>query len=259
MKQQTLNIEKPIYRIQSDVPKISLIIPALNEEKNLPHVLPRIPSLVDEVLLIDGSSKDRTLRVATELCPHIRIVRQDGKGKGDAIRCGIKHATGDIIVMIDADVSMDPEEIPLFIEPLLNGFEFAKGSRFLSRGGTEDMESYRKFANRFFIFLVNKLFHGKYTDLCYGYNAFWRHAYEKLDILSDGFEIETELNIKALKAGLRVTEVASFEEQRLNGKSNLKSFRDGFRILRTIIRLCIEPTLKNQMSQYGNEKETAAE
>jgi glycosyltransferase involved in cell wall biosynthesis len=238
MKQITKNVPGVLPRYpDTAIPKISVIMPALNEEKNLPHVLPKIPSLVDEVILIDGASTDRTLQVARQLYPDIRIIFQDGKGKGNAIRCGVKHATGDIIVTIDADVSMDPEEIPLFIEPLLNGYDFAKGSRFILQGGTEDMEPYRKLANRLFIFLVNRLFHAKYTDLCYGYNAFRRDAFEKMEISSDGFEIETELNIKALKSGLKVTEVASYEEPRLNGKSNLKSFKDGFRILKTIIEL----------------------
>lgn len=239
MKQLTENAVDYLIRYSDQrIPRISLIIPALNEEKNLPYVLQKIPPVVHEVLLVDGASTDRTQQVARRFYPDIKIIFQEGKGKGDAIKCGIKHSTGDIIVTIDADVSMDPEEIPLFIEPLLNGYDFAKGSRFLSHGGTEDMEMYRKFANRLFIFLVNRLFHGEYTDLCYGYNAFWRHAYQKMDLHSDGFEIETELNIKALKYGLKVAEVASFEEPRLNGKSNLKSFRDGFRIFRTILKLC---------------------
>lgn len=218
-------------------PRITLLIPTKNEDKNLPHVLSRIPSVIDEVLLVDGFSTDRTMEVAKELRPDIRLLTQDGKGKGNAIKCGVTHATGDIVVMIDADASMDPEEIPIFIEPLLNGYDFVKGSRFLPNGGTADMEAHRKFGNRIFTFLVNKLFGSKYTDLCYGYNAFWRDAIQSIEITSDGFEIETELNIKVIKAGLRVTEVPSYEELRLNGESNLRSFQDGMRILRTIFKL----------------------
>ena len=218
-------------------PKITLIIPALNEEKNLPHLLPKIPPIVDEVLLVDGLSTDRTKEVARELRPDIRILSQEGKGKGNALKCGVKNATGDIVVMLDADVSMDPEEIPLFIEPLLNGYHFVKGSRFLPNGGTTDMDSCRMFGNNIFKFLVNRLFGSKYTDLCYGYIAFWRDAFNSMEITSDGFEIETEMNIKALKTGLNVTEVPSYEKPRLNGNSYLRSFRDGWRILRTIFKL----------------------
>jgi glycosyltransferase involved in cell wall biosynthesis len=237
MENKVLTQKRLPRRLETEKPRITLIIPALNEEKNLPHLLPKIPPIVDEVLLVDGRSTDRTLAVARELRPNIRILSQDGRGKGNAIKCGIKHATGDIVVMIDADVSMDPEEIPCFIEPLLNGFDYVKGSRFLTNGGTTDMESYRRFANKVFIFLVNRFFKGKYTDLCYGYNAFWRDTFQAMEITSDGFEIETEMNIKALKAGLKVAEIPSYEEPRLNGVSNLKSFRDGIRILRTIFRL----------------------
>ena len=217
-----------------DYPRITLIILALNEEENLPHVLPRIPSIVDEVLLVDGHSTDNTIALAKELCPRIRIVYQGGKGKGDAIRCGIKSATGDIVVTLDADGSMAPEEIERFVEPLLKGYQFVKGSRFLPGGGTVDMEPYRHLANKAFVFLVNLLYRGRYTDLCYGYNAFWLDAFKDIEISSDGFEIETELNIKALKAKLKVAEVPSQETARLNGKSHLKSFPDGLRILKTI-------------------------
>ena len=226
-----------LKKSRTSFPKISLIVAALNEERNLPHVLPKIPPIVDEVLLVDGYSIDRTKELARELRPDIRLVTQDGKGKGNAVRCGVREATGDIVVMIDADVSMDPEEIPRFIEPLINGYDFVKGSRFLPNGGTADMESHRKLANKAFIFLVNRLFGGKYTDLCYGYNAFWRDSFKKMEIMSDGFEIETELNIKALKCGLSITEVPSYEESRLNGVSYLRCFRDGWRILKTILKL----------------------
>ena len=215
-------------------PRITLIILALNEERNLPHVLPRIPPIVDEVLLVDGHSTDNTIALAKELCPRIRIVFQGGKGKGDAIRCGIKSAIGDIVVTLDADGSMAPEEIERFVEPLLKGYQFVKGSRFLPGGGTYDMELHRRLANKAFILLVNLLYRGRYTDLCYGYNAFWLDALKGVEISSDGFEIETELNVKILKERLKVTEVPSREEARLNGKSRLKAFPVGLRILKTI-------------------------
>ncbi len=217
-------------------PKISVVIPAKNEEKNLPYVLLRIPE-VHEVLLVDGLSTDRTNELAKELCPSIRIVKQDGRGKGNAIRCGVKAAKGDIIVMIDADGSMDPAEIPSFVAPLLKGYDFTKGSRFIKGGGTTDMPLQRKFGNWVFVTLVNLLYRGRYTDLCYGYNAFWKDAYDQLSIVSDGFEIETELNVKALKNNLKVTEVPSFEKPRISGAGNLRAFQDGKRIIKAIFKL----------------------
>jgi len=113
---------------------VGVVIPALNEERNLPHVLPRIPTWVREVILVDGHSTDRTVEVARRLRPRIRIVHQQGRGKGAALRTGFKAAVGDIIVMLDADGSTDPREIPAYIGALLAGADFVKGSRFLQGG-----------------------------------------------------------------------------------------------------------------------------
>ena len=106
-------------------PRISVVIPALNEAQNLPHVLPYIPSIVNEVILVDGHSTDDTIAVAQQLLPTIRIVKQAQKGKGDALKAGFAACTGDIIVMMDADGSTDPNEIPRFVEALMEGNDFA--------------------------------------------------------------------------------------------------------------------------------------
>ena len=217
--------------------RVSAVIPARNEEKNLPLVLNRIPEIVDEIILVDGYSNDRTKDVAKALCPNIRIIDQTGKGKGNALQCGFAAATGDIVVMLDCDGSMDPDEIPSFIAPLTRGYDVTKGSRFLRGAGTSDMPWQRRLGNRIFVLLVNVLFGGKYSDLCYGYMAFRRSAIKILRPESDGFEIETELNVKILKNRLRVMEVPSFEHERASGLSNLHAFRDGRQILRTILSL----------------------
>jgi glycosyltransferase involved in cell wall biosynthesis len=214
---------------------MTVLIPTLNEEKNMPRILSKIPPLITEILIVDGHSRDDTVKVAKEICPQSRIVYQKGKGKGDAIRCGIEAATGDIVILIDADASMDPGEIPRFIEPLLNGYDYTKGSRFLKGGGTSDMPGYRKLADKLFVSLVNLLYRAKYTDLCYGYNAFWRRVFQQITLKTDGFEIETEMNIKVKRAGLKVMEVPSIEEKRFSGDGKLRSFSDGWRILRTIV------------------------
>ena len=215
---------------------VSVIIPALNEADNLPYVLPRIPAWVSEVLLVDGWSTDGTPEVAQELMPDVRIIQQTGRGKGNALRTGFAAATGDIIVMLDADGSMDPREIPAFIGALLAGADMAKGSRFLQGGGTRDMPFYRKWGNGFFVLFVNVLFGGRYSDLCYGYAAFWRSMVPELSIDCDGFEVETLLNVRALRAGWRVSEVPSFEAPRVHGIGRLRTIPDGWRVLKSLLR-----------------------
>jgi glycosyltransferase involved in cell wall biosynthesis len=214
--------------------RVSVVIPALNEAENLPHVLPRIPRWVDEIILVDGHSTDGTADVACKLCPDIRIVQQEGRGKGAALRSGFAAANGDIIVMLDADGSTDPAEIPYFVGALLSGADFAKGSRFLQGGGTADMPFYRKAGNWAFTMMVRVLFGGKYSDLCYGYNAFWKHCLPCLELNGDGFEIETMMNVRALQAGLNVAEVPSFEAKRIYGEGRLRTIPDGWRVLKTI-------------------------
>lgn len=222
---------------QSSGFSVTVVVPAMNEEQNLPHVLPRIPGWVSEVILVDGNSKDDTVAVARSLMPNIRVIGQDRPGKGAALRAGFQAARSDIIVMIDADGSTDPAEIPVYVGALLSGADFVKGSRFLQGGGTRDMEWYRKLGNWGFVQLVKWRFGGNFSDLCYGYAAFWRDVLPLLELDEiDGFEVETSMNIQALRSDLRVAEVASIEHARIHGTSNLRTFPDGWRVLKTIAR-----------------------
>jgi len=136
--------------------------------------------------------------------------------------------------MLNADGSTRPEEIPAFVGALLDGADYAKGSRFLHGAGTSDMSVLRQVGNFLFVLLVRLFFGGRYTDLCYGYNAFWRHSLAAVMPDCDGFEVETLMNIRALKHGLIVTEVSSFEEERIHGEGHLSTFKDGWRVLKTI-------------------------
>src|ERR1700690_2352080 len=215
---------------------ISVVIPALDEAANLPHVLARIPAIVDEVILVDGHSRDGTIDVARTIRPDVRVVLQDGRGKGNALACGFAAATGDIIVMLDADASNDPAEIPQFVAALLNGNDFAKGSRFAAGGASTDITPIRAFGNRMLGTAVNVLFRTSYTDLCYGYNAFWRHCLPHMHVTCDGFEVETLIHVRVARAGLSVVEIASIEHERMHGESKLSAVRDGQRILRMILR-----------------------
>ena len=234
----------------SDVPwpKVSVIIPTLNEARNLPHVFSKLPPALHEVIIVDGYSVDDTIATARRLRPDVRIIKQSRSGKGNALACGFAAATGDIIAMVDADGSADPAEIPRFVRALLDGADFAKGTRFAAGGGSSDITRLRRVGNRVLSGLVNLLCGTQYSDLCYGYNAFWRRHVPVLGldpespipadgtrIWGDGFEVETLINIRIAQAGLDVTEVASYEHPRIHGVSNLNAFTDGWRVLRTIL------------------------
>jgi glycosyltransferase involved in cell wall biosynthesis len=234
----------------ASTPRVSVIIPALNEARNLPYVFERLPEGLFEVVLVDGDSTDGTVEVARALRPDIRVVRQNRRGKGNALACGFAASRGDIIVMIDADGSTDPREIPAFVAALLAGADYAKGSRFIAGGGSTDITRVRRAGNFGLNLLTNALNGTRFSDLCYGYNAFWRHCLPALALdaaldtgdranalqWGDGFEIETIINVRVARAGLRMTEVPSFERPRLHGESNLNAVRDGLRVLRTIAR-----------------------
>ena len=229
-------------------PRVSVVIPALNEARNLPHVFAQIPGNVHEVILVDGHSVDDTVAVARQLRPDVRVVTQSRTGKGNAMACGFAVATGDIIAMVDADGSADPREIPRFVRALMDGADFAKGTRSGDGGGSDDLTRLRQTGNRLLSGLFNLCYRTRYSDLCYGYNVFWRSCLPVLSLDStsaprdgddgrlwgDGFEIETLIHIRVAKSGLKVTEVPSLEHHRIHGVSNLSAFSDGLRVLRTI-------------------------
>jgi glycosyltransferase involved in cell wall biosynthesis len=216
--------------------KVSVVIPAKNEAANIAWVLQRIPPVVHEVVLVDGHSTDSTVEVATRLRPDIVVVHEERRGKGAALQAGFAAASGDIVVMLDADGSMHPGEIIRYIAMLVSGFDFVKGSRFMAGGGSSDITRVRRLGNRGLLGLANFFYGTRYTDLCYGYCAFRRSALNELGLSADGFEIETQLVLHASMAGLRISEVPSFESPRRFGQSNLRTFRDGQRVLWTLLR-----------------------
>src|SRR5260370_32727675 len=214
---------------------ISVVIPARNEAENLRWPLPQLAT-VDEVIVVDGESTDGTEDVVRELCPYATLVRQQPRGKGAALRAGFAVATGDVIVMLDADGSMDPLEMDSFLALIARGFDVVKGSRNSCGGGSEDLTFIRRMGNRLFVWFANALYRTGWSDLCYGYIALRRSALEQLRLHSDGFEIETEICVHAVTAKLVVAEVPSHELNRRSGVSNLHPFRDGWRVLRVLIR-----------------------
>lgn len=214
--------------------RVSVVVPTLNEGMNLPYVFAALPRGLHEVVVVDGQSTDDTVAVARRLRPDVRIVMQPGRGKGNAMAAGFAACTGDVIVMLDADGSADPAEIPRFVAALCHGADFAKGSRFAQGGASSDITLTRRLGNRALNALVNALYGTSYSDLCYGYNAFWASCLPYMRVDCDGFEVETLINVRIAKAGLVIHEVPSHERDRIHGRSNLHAVRDGTRVLYTI-------------------------
>ncbi len=215
--------------------RVSVVVPAMNEERNIGQVLSMLPDNLHEVILVDANSEDGTIEAACRAYPKIRVLTQSGRGKGDALRTGFAAVTGNLVVMLDADGSADPAEIPRFVEALEAGADFAKGSRFLEGGGSADITPLRRLGNTFLSGSANLLHGTHFTDLCYGYNAFWARCLPFISVDAPGFEVETLINLRIAGAGMKITEVPSYESKRLYGQSNLKTFRDGFRVLGTIL------------------------
>ncbi|HEY0518903.1 MAG TPA: glycosyltransferase family 2 protein [Ilumatobacteraceae bacterium] len=220
--------------LRSTKPSVSVVIPTLNESRNLPYAMWRLPECVTEVIVVDGRSSDDTALTAALMRPDVRVVLEPTKGKGAALKRGFSEATGDIIVMLDADGSADGGEIQRFVDVLLAGADFAKGSRFLPGGGSADLTRIRTLGNQTFTGLVNLICQTRFSDLCYGYNAFWRDCLQFVDIDVSGFEVETRLIMSVAAAGFAMVEVPSWEYNRVHGTSNLHAVQDGLRVLRTI-------------------------
>jgi hypothetical protein len=197
-------------------PTVSVIIPTLNEAGNFPYVLNTLPGWVHEVIVVDGLSRDDTERVAKVLRPDVRIIRQTTRGKGAAMRAGLQAATGDILIAMDADGSMDGAAIEAIREALVSGADYVKGSRFCPGAGSADITRIRRLGDMGICWLIRILFGAKYSDVTYGFIGLWANKLSSIDIDSDGFEVETLIGIRAHRAGLRT--------------------RDGLRILRVIVR-----------------------
>ncbi|MDR7494210.1 MAG: glycosyltransferase family 2 protein [Armatimonadota bacterium] len=215
--------------------QVSVIICTLNEAENLPHVLPRIPGWVDEVIIVDGRSTDGTIQLAERLCPRARILMQPGRGKGNALRYGISQASSEIVVTLDADGEMDPALIGAFVDALRAGYDFAKGSR-LASGKPSRMSSFRYLGNRILTLAFNLLYSTKFTDVCSGYNAFWREAFLRIPLTYDGFHMDQQLLARAMKSGLRIIEVPHHSEGRIAGRSKTIGLKQGVIDLWVLVR-----------------------
>jgi len=214
-----------MYRI-GNAPRVAVLICTLNEAENLPHVLPRIPNWVDEVLIVDGHSTDGTVEIARSLRPDARILNQPGRGKGEALKFGVEHASGDIIVTLDADGETDPSEMPAFVAALQRGCDFAKGTR-LAHGRPLRMPVYRWVGNKILAMTFNLLYGTRFTDVCSGFTAFRKQAFLGLGLTYRNCEMEQQMLARALKAGMSVVEVPHASDGRIAGTSKVSGIRQG--------------------------------
>jgi glycosyltransferase involved in cell wall biosynthesis len=231
-----------LSRRRTQWPTVTAVIPTLNEADNLRWLLPRLTA-VDEVVIVDGESTDGTVEIARLLRPDAVIIVEPPAGKGTAMRTGMAAATCDVLIFLDADGSMDPAEFDAFLALICRGFDLVKGSRYACGGGSDDLTALRSSGNKWLTRLANMLYRGGWSDLCYGYVAIRHSAVDRLELKATGFEIETEMCVNAVRAGLRMAEVASYESNRRHGESNLNTFRDGWRVLKTMVRLRLQGRL----------------
>ncbi len=214
--------------------KVSIVIPARNEEKNLPELLGKIRDLYGnkyELIVVDDGSKDNTYNIAKKYADKIIRNERNG-GKGFALRRGFEAAAGDIIVDMDADLSHKPEDIPALLKPLESkSVGMVIASR--SLGGSEEYTFFRVFGNILITGLCNLWLGTKVFDSINGFRAFRKEIAKGLKC--NGFEIEIELDAHALKKGYKIVEVASQEKARLKGKANSRAIRDGWRFMQQIL------------------------
>lgn len=215
--------------------RVSLIIPTLNEAGSIEAVLKEIPrDVVHEVLIVDGASTDGTADLVRRLGD--RVIQQEGRGYGAAIATGFKHVSGDIIVLADADGSYNLDDIRLLVQRVQDGADLALGSRYLPESGSEDDTLIRYVGNKVFTWTLWKLYGVELSDALFFYMAIRRDVVQSITATAQGFEYIVEFLIKAQRSGFKFAEIPSLEKSRTAGKSKVNAFRDGLRMLWTMVR-----------------------
>jgi glycosyltransferase involved in cell wall biosynthesis len=218
--------------------RTSLIIPAYNEEEALPLVINEYMKLVDEIIVVDDGSTDRTYEIATKY--NVKLYRHErNMGKVAAIRTGINNATGAIIILTDADYTYPAEYIPKFIHEIEKGADLVLGSRFMD--GVSNMPFLNMIGNKIFSVVAAYISCVSITDGQTGYRAFKKDMFSKLDVNAKSLEYETKMTVRAAKLGYKVVEIPIEYRKRI-GSSKLRPIRDGYRMFRGLISIAWEET-----------------
>jgi glycosyltransferase involved in cell wall biosynthesis len=219
------------------MPHVAVLIPCLNEEKTIARVIQDFRRELPQasIHVFDNNSTDQTVAEATGAGAIVHS--EPERGKGNVVRSMFRKVVADVHVMVDGDDTYPAEAVHQLIEPILRGeADMVVGSRFLA--ADSEFRLLNRAGNQFFLWLINTLFHGKLTDMMSGLRAMSSEFVETVDVAVPGFEVEVEMTIKALQKGLRIRETSAVLRPRPEGSfSKLRRFRDGFRILRTVISL----------------------
>lgn len=207
--------------------RVCLLLPTKNEAGGLAQFLDRVRPFVDDIVVIDGHSSDQTAAICR--AKQIPVWLDNGRGKGAAIRQGLDRATGEIIVIMDADGSHDPAHIPLLVDPIIRGeADLVVGSRI--RGGSDELHGdftqfLRNIGGGLITMAINYRWNVRLTDVLNGFRAIRRESLWRLRLRANDFDIEQHMVVEALKRGLRVHEVPAHESVRQWGRSKLPTFR----------------------------------
>lgn len=223
--------------IETDT-KVTVVIPAKEEAETIGEIIDGAAVYADEMIVIDGHSKDGTAKIAEK--KGVRVVLDHGRGKGDAVRLGIENAAGDVIVFIDADGSHDPDDIPKLVRPIAEeGYDLVMGSRMV--GGSDELhgtpdEAMRLIGSTIITLVINWRFGKRLTDYQNGLRAIRASVARELPLRSNLPTIEQEMAILCLRRGHKVTEVGTHEYRRKAGYSKIHTFRTGFRYPFNLLR-----------------------
>lgn len=224
---------------------VSLVVLTLNEFDGLSELIPRIrDDWADEIVVVDGGSTDGTKKLATQA--GYRVVEQGDPGRGNAFREALDVTSGDILVYFSPDGNEVPEDIPRLVDAVRKGSDMAIASRFAPGAESADATGLHLLGNRLFTASINALFGGSLTDAVNGFRAIRRDAMEALDTDAKHFDIEIQMSMRALHAGMDITEIPTREPERIGGEPELSTFVDGARLGRTIIREFVRLRLRTR-------------